>query len=159
MSDATGALFGSPQRDLRPIPLGNIKARAERADDLALVIAEQGIAPFNQPFLPGLREHWILEECEISADQTVEPCVECVPYARGNAGVDPTAAMQSGAQIARVAAYGTVTLSRGSSEQGPSSGIAQLAATAPWARTLSPSRLCRRRHGGAARYRRHRSTS
>ena len=45
------ALFRQPQRLDRLIPLGDVGARTERADDVAGVVSQQRVAPLDQPFL------------------------------------------------------------------------------------------------------------
>ena len=89
------ALFGGSQRFGDPIPLGDVRAGAERADDASIVIPQHGVAPLDQPLFAGSRQDGVLDDRQISAGQVVQRLVSAgAPHPIRQARLDPVAAIQ-----------------------------------------------------------------
>ncbi len=65
-------LFRRPQRLDRLMPLGDIGAGAERADDFAGVVSQRGAAPLDQPFVAGPGDDDVFGGGQIAAQQDAE---------------------------------------------------------------------------------------
>ena len=61
------ALFRRAHRLHRLLPLGDVGAGAERADDVSVVVAQHRVAPFDQPFLARPGENGVLDDRKVAA--------------------------------------------------------------------------------------------
>jgi hypothetical protein len=75
------AVFRRSQCLDRPVPLGDVGAGTERADDASGLVPEHRVVPFDQPFLARSGEHRILGTGQIAVEEGVEILSEPVPDA------------------------------------------------------------------------------
>ena len=88
------ALFRRTQRLDGLIPLGDVGAGTERADDLPAVVSQHRVPPLDQPFLARPRQHGVLADRLIAGRELAEPHSERVSQPNRKACLDPIAPQQ-----------------------------------------------------------------
>jgi hypothetical protein len=83
-----------PQRGLRLIALGDVFARAKRADDRAVVVAQQRVAPPEHSFFARPGEYRIFDLGQISGQKIAEAYSDLFSDSGRDAGLEPVAAQK-----------------------------------------------------------------
>ena len=85
------ALFRCAHRFDRLMPLGDVSARAECADDPSVVVTQHRVAPFDQPLFTRQRDDGVLDERKVAALKRAQPLPAVLSQSARKTGLDPVA--------------------------------------------------------------------